>query len=362
MENTDYKHLLTDKPEQLYKFFDHKGKCGFANLGNTCFMNTMIHCLNHTLPLTKYILTEQIKDKLNEDKVEKHMVEKWYELISGMWNENCVIAPHSFHRCVQILSMRLDRQEFLGMGQKDTQEFFNFVIDTMHKGLAKKVHFKIEGEPQNEIDKCAIKAMESWSNFFKNDHSFIVDLFYGQYDSRTMCTKCGYETKNYEPFSNVTLPIPPNQDKKVLSIYDCFEHFNRDEELDTDNQWRCDKCQQRSNAHKKNYIWKTPDSMVICLKRFKNTQMGVRKIVDDITFPLKDLDINKYCYGYGRDGSKFDLYAVANHMEEGGGHYYAYVKNVDDTWYELNDTNISKVHPKNVVTKNAYCLFYQKKK
>ena len=22
---------------------------------------------------------------------------------------------------------------------------------------------------------------------------------------------------------------------------------------------------------------------------------------------LKDLDINKYCYGYGRDGSKFDL-------------------------------------------------------
>ena len=185
MENTDYKHLLTDTPEELYKFFDKKGKCGFANLGNTCFMNTMIHCLNHTVPLTKYILTEQFRESLNEDKIEKHMVEKWHELISGMWNENCVIAPHSFHRCIQILSMRLDRHEFLGMGQKDTQEFFNFVIDTLHKGLAKKVKFKIEGEPQNDIDRCAVEAMKSWSRFFKDDYSFIVDLFYGQYESRT---------------------------------------------------------------------------------------------------------------------------------------------------------------------------------
>ena len=49
------------------------------------------------------------------------------------------------------------------------------------------------------------------------------------------------------------------------------------------------------------------------LKRFKNTHMGVQKIVDDITFPLKDLDINpkdveqameKWLWRY-RDGGQF---------------------------------------------------------
>ena len=58
METQDYKHLVDAKSDKLFTFFNHKGKCGFANLGNTCFMNTMIHCLNHTLPLTKYILTQ----------------------------------------------------------------------------------------------------------------------------------------------------------------------------------------------------------------------------------------------------------------------------------------------------------------
>ena len=50
-----------------------------------------------------------------------------------------------------------------------------------------------------------------------------------------MCTKCGYETTDYEPFSNVTLPSLQTR-RKTLSVYDCFDHFNRDEELDTDNQ------------------------------------------------------------------------------------------------------------------------------
>ena len=100
--------------------------------------------------------------------------------------------------------------------------------------------------------------------------------------------------------------------------------------------------------------------MVICLKRFKNTQMGVRKIVDNITFPLKDLDINKYCYGYGRDGSKFDLYAVANHSGgTGGGHYYAYV-NHDDKWYNMNDRSVGEISIDKIKTKSAYILFYEK--
>ena len=56
------------------------------------------------------------------------------------------------------------------------------------------------------------------------------------------------------------------------------------------------------------------------------------------------------------------LDAVSNH--EGGtmgGHYWAYTKNYDGIWYKFNDKYVSLKNTEDVVTPNAYCLFYKKR-
>ena len=58
------------------------------------------------------------------------------------------------------------------------------------------------------------------------------------------------------------------------------------------------------------------------------------------------------------------VFAVANHVGGlHGGHYFAYGKNfIDGGWYEFNDSNVSSIEEKKVVSDNAYVLFYNKRR
>ena len=45
-----------------------------------------------------------------------------------------------------------------------------------------------------------------------------------------------------------------------------------------------------------------------------------------------------------------------------GGHYTAFVKNVDNKWLHYNDRLVEQVdNPDNIISPAAYCLFYRKK-
>ena len=44
-----------------------------------------------------------------------------------------------------------------------------------------------------------------------------------------------------------------------------------------------------------------------------------------------------------------------------GGHYFAYIKNANDKWYNFNDTSVTEIKDINsIITPKAYCLFYRK--
>jgi len=45
-----------------------------------------------------------------------------------------------------------------------------------------------------------------------------------------------------------------------------------------------------------------------------------------------------------------------------GGHYYAYVKNANNKWYDFNDARVQEIKEADLKTPSAYCFFYRKKK
>ncbi|EON98122.1 putative ubiquitin specific peptidase 11 protein [Phaeoacremonium minimum UCRPA7] len=153
--------------------------------------------------------------------------------------------------------------------------------------------------------------------------------------------------------------------KTGISLNDCLDEFEKEEILSEQDMWYCPRCKERRRASKKFDLWKTPDILIVHLKRFSSSGWRRDKLEILVDFPIEGLDLTKRVID--KESGKeeiYDLIAVDNHWGGlGGGHYTAFAKSfVDSEWYEYNDSSVSKQKdPTRVVTNGAYLLFYRRR-
>lgn len=181
-----------------------------------------------------------------------------------------------------------------------------------------------------------------------------------------------------------------------LRLEDCLDEFTKEEKLGQDDLWYCPSCRAFQQATKKFDLWKTPDILVVHLKRFSAGRGARDKLDNLIDFPLTSLDLRDRVVGSRlwadldmkpappetrlgdhvlahdehddkvlADTPIYDLYAVDNHYGGlGGGHYTAYAKNpLNGQWYHFDDSSVRPVSdPESTVTSSAaYLLFYRRR-
>lgn len=127
--------------------------------------------------------------------------------------------------------------------------------------------------------------------------------------------------------------------KNGITIEACLDEFERDEILSEQDMWYCPRCKEHRRASKKFDLWKTPDILVMHLKRFSSSGFRRDKIDVLVDFPLENLDITSRVL-QKEDGKQeiYDLIGVDCHWGGlGGGHYTAHAKNfIDGQWYTYN--------------------------
>ncbi|XP_058926588.1 ubiquitin carboxyl-terminal hydrolase 2 isoform X1 [Kogia breviceps] len=334
-----------------------QGLAGLRNLGNTCFMNSILQCLSNTRELRDYCLQRlYMRDLSHSSSAHTALMEEFAKLIQTIWTSspNDVVSPSEFKTQIQRYAPR-----FVGYNQQDAQEFLRFLLDGLHNEV-NRVTARPKSSPEN-LDHLPDdeKGRQMWRKYLEREDSRIGDLFVGQLKSSLTCTDCGYCSTVFDPFWDLSLPIAKRGYPEV-TLMDCMRLFTKEDVLDGDEKPTCCRCRARKRCIKKFSIQRFPKILVLHLKRFSESRIRTSKLTTFVNFPLRDLDLREFA-SENTNHAVYNLYAVSNHSGTTmGGHYTAYCRSpVTGEWHTFNDSSVSPMSSGQVRTSDAYLLFYE---
>ena len=351
IEYNKYTSKISMKKESLIESISTSLN-GLNNLGNTCYINTCLQNLIHCETFIKKFLNEI--NTINSLKNSKTypISNSFYELLLQMYETNKdYINPINFvNTFINI------HNNFKKYQENDTQEFCRYLLQDFNYEL------NIIESPSNykkELPKKDNKN-EMFINY-KNDclskeKSIITDLFIGYFSFEYIC-ECGYKQYTFSQF--LDLPIQMDSNIQGYDLYQMIRNnFYKKSYVDMGEN--CSFCKRTS---KKNEIMKIaylPNILIISLQRInpkyeiKNESyvkfyegFDLRDIIDT---DIKDIKETKY-----------DLFAVSNHIGHiNSGHYFSHIK-IGNEWYCFEDSKVYKIGVQiDMNTKEVYTLFYKR--
>jgi len=356
------------------------GICKFKNInGITCYMNSILHILQQIPIFADYFFTGQfaniLKEKYNndEDSIKNTVSYELYKLLKvSMTRDDATITPTSFKRIIGEKDDTWNEHN-----HQDSQQFLNFLISKLEEEIGVNVNF-IPGNyslSSNEnISSLPLLAGYAWSQHQSKEYSPLKEMFDGMTLIANKCSCCSNISNNFEPFNTLQVSIPMKDPSKEMlkefTIEDCLDHMIKEEQFDKNNLYDCQLCGLKNKAFTSRQLWRTPKVLIIHIKRFLVDNFGNRtkKLINNIKYPIYDLDISKYINDESpyKNKSKYNLLGVNLHQEFGffgtnSGHYTSIVKNrFDNNWCLFNDSNdlIKATKKEDLQHRNAYMLFY----
>lgn len=147
-----------------------------------------------------------------------------------------------------------------------------------------------EAWQQHDIQELTRVLFDALEQKFKNTkHADLINnLYEGKMIDYVKCLECETEKSREDTFLDIPLPVKPfGSTSAYESIEEAMKGFVMPETLDGNNQYFCEKCDKKCDAHKGLKFKKFPYLLTLHLKRFDfdYSTLNRIKLNDKVTFP-----------------------------------------------------------------------------
>ena len=311
---------------------------GLINLGNSCYMNSVLQVLAHTDDFKEYFLKNNFDEGLKPLSFAlKNFLGEYFEN-----TDNNYFAPRKLHNAIK----SNPEMKFANGYQHDSADFLNSFLNSLE-------------EENNE-----------WNNIFKGKET-IFDI----------CKNCKDESRKENEIIFWGLGIKDDDLEKIEShemeedccnCCDCccvyyktaleklLDNYIKGEEIEVN----CGRCNNNTNKIRTTKISFLPKYLILQLNIFYAYHSVFIKIP-------KELNLKKYCTEQNNVNFDYTLYGIVRHHgNKFSGHYTAAIKEEND-WYICDDRIVEKViNPsldngicsRRLSPPGTYLLFYKEKK
>ncbi|XP_058455459.1 ubiquitin carboxyl-terminal hydrolase 38 isoform X2 [Malaya genurostris] len=346
-------------------------RVGLVNLGNTCYMNSVLQAL---------VMTKQFSREILLSKIEAPLFSQIQRLLAFLLHS---ARPELTPRALLAAARPPD---FVPGLQQDSSEFLGYLLEKLHE--QERALIKNQYLEQNEKSKRCFPSHDETNSQVeisssKNGGQYRTDeahhnepllpptLIQKTFDGKLFvtyeCKECGSQSTNSDAFRSFELSFPdPNDIETNYSVQKLLDFYCSSEKLIGDNQYYCDKCKRLCDGERSIRILKSPRNLILTLKHFRYDQQRhtraklMNKVLHDEAISLRIVSEMSPPYVV-----HYSLYAAVIHAGTSmdSGHYYTYAQDESDSWYKFNDNYVTKCSADELHSLSSpntpYILFYQ---
>ncbi|KGL73132.1 Ubiquitin carboxyl-terminal hydrolase 30, partial [Tinamus guttatus] len=265
---------------------------GLLNLGNTCFMNSLLQGLSACPSFIKWLeeFTAQYKTDQSQSPEHQYLSLTLLHLLRALSCQEVTEDDVLDASCL-LEVLRVYRWQISSFEEQDAHELFHVLTSSLEDERERQPRvthlFDVHSLEQPEITQKQINcrtrgSLPPMSNHWKSQHPF-----HGRLTSNMVCKHCEHQSPvRYDTFDSLSLSIPAAMWGRPMTLDHCLHHFISSESVKDVVCDNCTKIQAEGSLHgqsienqrttfvKQLKLGKLPQCLCIHLQRLSWSNQG----------------------------------------------------------------------------------------